>query len=281
MQVSGPAGSDRGEQRRDRRRGQGAAERLIPRQFALIPKQLPPRCTAPRQRVEQNFIVARCAVSGLMQSGLAQHRLARAGGSHRSLLAQSQSKQGPGFLPLGGNGVRPGPAGLRSRSVSSLHGRNELRAVAFGSHRRSTVKRRPRRAVAKEGLVRRITSRPALRGRQSGAGRCGPPPHQRGWNLAVPASMRGISAPWTTRQPGPSHAKLRRAGAGGGGELLYQLSKGIYSQACVSTGRVSEDDQRIHGRRQRRHGTNGVPTDASPHTISSVSRRSFRLSLMK
>jgi hypothetical protein len=94
--------------------------------------------------------------------------------------------------------------------------------------------------------------------------------------------MRGISAPWTTRQPGPSHAKLRRAGAGGGGgELLYQLSKGIYSQACVSTGRVSEDDQRIHGRRQRRHGTNGVPTDASPHTISSVSRRSFRLSLMK
>ena len=237
MQVSGPAGSDRGEQRRDRRRGQGAAERLIPRQFALIPKQLPPRCTAPRQRVEQNFIVARCAVSGLLQSGLAQRRLARAGGPHRSLLAQSQSKQGPGFLPPGGNGVRPGPAGLRSRSVSSLHGRNELRAVAFGSHRRSTVKRRPRRAVAKEGLVRRITSRPALRGWQTGAGRCGPPRHQRGWNLAVPASC--------------AEFPHRRAGAGGGGgELLYQLSKGIYSQACVSTGRVSEDDQRIHGHRQ-------------------------------
>jgi hypothetical protein len=114
MQVSGAAGSDRGEQRRDRRRGQGAAERLIPRQFALIPKQLPPRCTATRQRVEQNFIVARCAVSGLLQSGLAQHRLARAGGPHRSLLAQSQSKQGPGFLPLGGNGV----AGARGAAVA-------------------------------------------------------------------------------------------------------------------------------------------------------------------
>lgn len=71
--------------------------------------------------------------------------------------------------------------------------------------------------------------------------------------------------------------KLRRAGAGGGGgEFCTKLSKGIYSRACVSTGRVSEDDQRIHGRRQR------ATWDLCRRmTISSASRRSFRLSLMK
>jgi hypothetical protein len=55
--------------------------------------------------------------------------------------------------------------------------------------------------------------------------------------------------------------RWRRAGDGGG-EFLYQLSKGIYSRPCVSTGRLSEDDQRIHGGRQRATWDQPVPTDA-------------------
>ena len=165
--------------------------------------------------------------------------------------------------------------------------------AGIASAARPTPKRGRSPAVAKEGLVGRITSRPARRGWQKGADHCVPPrPSTRlelGGSGVMVRNFRTLDHPATRPSAAKTRANLlgysgkwRRAGAdGGGGEFLYQLSKGIYSQPCVSTGRLSEDDQHIHGGRQRATWDQPVPTDTSPRTISSVSRSSFRLSLMK
>ena len=140
--------------------------------------------------------------------------------------------------------------------------------AGIASAARSTPKRGRSPAVAKEGLVGRITSRPARRGWQKGADHCVPPrPSTRlelGGSGVMVRNFRTLDHPATRPSAAKTRANLlgysgkwRRAGAdGGGGEFLYQLSKGIYSQPCVSTGRLSETINVSTAAVSARHGTN-------------------------